>query len=407
MPYCYLDTHGTTDAQSLYDYFFSHSFTGLKDLRRVFLILIATLTAIGIALIWYYPSRLSYGQYTGTYSRPKKKTIIFWNTYYGKPKEPIGRRLFEINNCHFQNCLMTNNKSVIAEASAVMFHGWGADAWETLPQVRHPHQYYVLYLMESPDRNAKMVTKLSGIFNLTMTYRLDSDIAIPYGGYQLRRKVMPHMQFVATAVTKIKRKDRLVAWFVSHCPTGGVRERYVKMLQKYIPVDIYGRCGNLKCPTNASKACYAMLDKRYKFYLSFENSICTDYATEKVFNVLRNTYTVPVVYGGRNYSHLTPPNSIINVKDFKSPKALAEHLLRLSNDTESLIQHLIWKERFVVSTYSFRGKGYCRLCEILNDESFPGRVYMQKDLDNFWGPATCDMGGRRMMKSWNRAEGAT
>ena len=261
--------------------------------------------------------------------------------------------------------------------------------------------------MESPDRTANMVTKLSGIFNLTMTYRLDSDIAIPYGGYNLRHKVLSHMQFIATALTKIKRKDRLVAWFVSHCSTGGVRERYVKMLQKYIPVDIYGRCGNLKCPTNESKACYAMLDKRYKFYLSFENSICTDYATEKVFNVLRDTYTVPVVYGGGNYSHLTPPNSIINVQDFESPKALAEHLLRLSKDTRALIQHLIWKELFVVSTYAFRGKGYCRLCEILNDESFSRRVYMQKDLDNFWGPGTCDAGGRRMMKSWNRAERAT
>ena len=53
--------------------------------------------------------------------------------------------------------------------------------------------------------------------------------------------------------------------------------RYYKELSKYIPVDIYGKCGNM-----CGSGCEAMVSRDYKFYLAFENSFCDGYATEKV-----------------------------------------------------------------------------------------------------------------------------
>lgn len=62
------------------------------------------------------------------------------------------------------------------------------------------------------------------------------------------------------------------------------RELYVKELQKYIPVDVYGLCGPLRCGKNHNDAyCYEqVLTPSYKFYLAFENTLCQDYITEKV-----------------------------------------------------------------------------------------------------------------------------
>jgi hypothetical protein len=40
-----------------------------------------------------------------------------------------------------------------------------------------------------------------------------------------------------------------VAWFVSNCHESNTRKKYTQELQKYIPVDIYGKCGTKKLST--------------------------------------------------------------------------------------------------------------------------------------------------------------
>ena len=61
-----------------------------------------------------------------------------------------------------------------------------------------------------------------------------------------------------------------------------------------LKVDIYGGCGPNNCPNNGD--CHAYLEQNYMFYLSFENSICEDYVTEKFWKVL-NGNLVPIVLG--------------------------------------------------------------------------------------------------------------
>jgi hypothetical protein len=69
---------------------------------------------------------------------------------------------------------------------------------------------------------------------------------------------------------------------------------------KNFQVDIYGGCGSFKCDRSNESACWHMTERDYFFYLSFENSICVDYVTEKFFNVMTKTI-VPIVLGGSDY----------------------------------------------------------------------------------------------------------
>ena len=119
-----------------------------------------------------------------------------------------------------------------------------------------------------------------------------------------------------------------MAWLVSNCKTDSHRELYVKELQKHVPVDVFGKCGNpLNC-TKGRDECFVEIASSYQFYLSFENSLCKDYATEKLFRALASDL-VPVVMGGANYSKIVPPKSIINVQDFPSSEVLGKELMRL------------------------------------------------------------------------------
>jgi alpha-1,3-fucosyltransferase len=102
---------------------------------------------------------------------------------------------------------------------------------------------------------------------------------------------------------ELEKKDKFVSWIVSNCQTVSRREDLVRSLQKHIPVDVYGQCGNLTCKTKDIFKSYECV-KSYKFYLSFENALCEDYVTEKLFKMMFS-YTLPVVYNGEGLEQLS------------------------------------------------------------------------------------------------------
>ena len=86
-----------------------------------------------------------------------------------------------------------------------------------------------------------------------MTYRLDSDIPIPYGKI-VRREILSSdeielkiQEFGQENVGKYTINDTSrAAWFVSNCHTPGRREEVVTALKSScaLAVDIYGSCGD-------------------------------------------------------------------------------------------------------------------------------------------------------------------
>ena len=182
------------------------------------------------------------------------------------------------NSCRKDMVDLTYDKKRYAESEFVIFHARdmpGVDHLKTIMKNKPSSQFWIYFLQESP--NAPPDTRpLNGMFDLTMTYRSDSDFWWPYGSYR-------GIPFEKTSQLDFSvGKDKLVSWMVSNC-NSHLRNSFVHELQKYITVDVFGSCSgkfgeSKSCPRG--EACRNII-KQYKFYLSFENALCEDYITEK------------------------------------------------------------------------------------------------------------------------------
>ena len=183
------------------------------------------------------------------------------------------------NSCRKDMVDLTYDKKRYAESEFVIFHSMdmpGVDHLKTIMKNKSSSQFWIYFSHEGP-----MVTPdtrpLNGIFDLTMTYRSDSDFSWPYGSYR-------EIPFEKTSQLDFSvGKDKLVSWMVSNC-NSLLRKSFVHELQKYITVDVFGRCsgqfGKSRACQSGAETCRNII-KQYKFYLSFENALCEDYITEK------------------------------------------------------------------------------------------------------------------------------
>ncbi|GAB0087878.1 Alpha-(1,3)-fucosyltransferase C [Sergentomyia squamirostris] len=143
----------------------------------------------------------------------------------------------------------------------------------------------------------------------------------------------------------------------------------------------------MKCPKETSNGCYELVEREYFFYLSFENSLCTDYVTEKVFNIMQY-YIVPVVYGGANYSQHLPPHSYIDANDFNTATELAQYLKYLTENSEEYMKYFWWKKYYKTVV---NRRVYNNLCDKLYDLTNTAEVLHKShtSIKNWWELNAC------------------
>ena len=238
-----------------------------------------------------------------------------------------------------------------------------------MPAQRHPWQKYIVVAMEAEIRTT-IPTYMKDIFNLTISYRLDADIPAPIG---FMERKLPSERIPRPDANFAANKTELVAWVVSNRGAPSKRVVYATELQKYINVDIYGACGTTKWPKPYEKcntkrylneaSCWKYLHKKYKFFLAFENSICVDYITEKVYRTLNYGGMIPVILGGADYAARLPEKSYIHVADFNSPRELAEYLKMLDTNDTLYNEYFQWQYHYKSLE---RGAHICNLCAYLH-----------------------------------------
>jgi alpha-1,3-fucosyltransferase len=336
----------------------------------------------------------------------KNKNILMWNGAHIEDTAPFGfgHEPFIRHGCEISTCVVFDDPSSLPfeEYDAILVHMHEISKTHMPYFQRQKHQRFVFLTQESPiSMDTIDVTTMRDVFNWTMSYKLNSDIPFLYG------RVLPgptapktlgeaHKMIEETHLRSAKNyaanKSHPVVWMASHCPTKHLREEYVRQLSNYIPVDVYGQCGNLSCPHSSRSnflsdpKCYQMMEQKYKFYLSFENSICTDYVTEKFFEIM-NRDMVPVVYGGANYSQIAPLHSYINAFDF-TPEKLAQYLKKLDENDSLYNEYFWWKDHYRVEAGIDQraSHGFCDLCKKLHQDE--GVIKSYPELVSEWHPKT-------------------
>ncbi len=241
---------------------------------------------------------------------------------------------------------------------------------------------------ESPA-NCFQCEKYQGVFDLFASYRKDSDFTSIYysdSGFYWNSETATNN---VTDIFGSKSNDssRFAVTLISNCVSG--RLNLIKEHQKYINIDIYGKCG-LTCPEHTD--CRAYLSKFYKFFFVFENSICTDYVTEKLFDTLKYSI-IPIVVGTKDvdFSFWVPKSGYINAQDYKDPQDLANYLKELDNDQKAFNKYFEWKKYLRINQKPPIQYYLCEMCIKLNLEEVTGIVEKKKQITN-------------MTKLWNAIE---
>lgn len=311
------------------------------------------------------------------------KTILLWNTFWGVKNWGFSEDPeldFIRVGCRVTKCVVTSDRERLEEADAVIFHLTLDDQ----PSFKLRHQRWIYFSHEPPSYHP--VKPYCNLIDWVLSFRRDADIYMPYGTY-CQRSTPTEMNYSKI----LESKTKLAAWFVSKCGAPSDRDIYVRNLMKYMPVDVYGDCTlkfwqYKKCSKN--RDCKEKVLESYKFYLSFENTFYRDYVTEKYFSMLALN-VVPIVRGDANYSSAGPPHSYINTKDFKDVKDLASYILFLDKNDTEYIKYFKYKEKYqlekcgapycennaTILCKETSDRGYCKLCEKLNNESEPYGVY--------------------------------
>jgi len=115
------------------------------------------------------------------YQETGMKTILLWNTLFGDRNFYFGEGDV-FHDCPVNKCKIFNyrNHLNVEDYDAILFHGNELSEYE-MPERRRIRQLYVYVNLESPANWAIPRKYDKEYFNLTMTYRLDSDVPWTYG----------------------------------------------------------------------------------------------------------------------------------------------------------------------------------------------------------------------------------
>ena len=122
------------------------------------------------------------------------------------------------------------------------------------------------------------------------------------------------------------------------------------------------------------------LSKDYHFYLSFENTHCKDYITEKFFHHGIASKTVPVISGASksSYTRIVNETAFLHTDDFENTQQLAAVMNDYLAGKRDYSNFFTWRKYVKNMISQKQGNNLCALCKKLYDikgtEELPERI---------------------------------
>ena len=374
---------------------------------RLALLLILTLSVVSIFAVWFLTSHNGMAL---SRARPLRNTTIRSRRqktlhhrdlsanriiYSWDPDRVNLYRRYRMNfhGCEYSNCVLNYSDdpedAIHADVVLVAFNSHHNIAQISKLIRKKKVEQDTVWLVDGQESPRYHWLKWRDFFNDfdgAITYTKDAAVYNPYGATVALKRTNTNIKMNYAA-----NKTKGAFAYVSNCLSAGyARLKLMKELGKYIDVDIYGGCaGNRPCPRGDSH-CEARVHSQYHFYLSWENSLCTDYITEKFWKVLETEgYYIPVAVGGLTldeYTSVSPPDSFLHLYNFSSVAQLGNYMNRLMKDPQAFNKYNAWRSNFkVIRPGQMR---LCKLCEIANNPSKFKRKHSYI-ADKFNDPKTC------------------
>ncbi|XP_070791564.1 alpha-(1,3)-fucosyltransferase 10 isoform X1 [Pituophis catenifer annectens] len=271
--------------------------------------------------------------------------LLWWSPLTGES----GRQA----QCGENVCFFTINRTYQHNPMTKAFLFYGTDfSIHSLPLPRADYHDWALFHEESPKNNYKLFQPPAiTLFNHTATFSRHSHLPLTTQ-YLESIEALRSLKYTVSLQKKNSLRKRLapLVYVQSDCDPPSDRDNYVKELMSHIEIDSYGAClhnrdlpDHLRNPSSMDSNSFYKILAQYKFILAFENSVCEDYITEKLWRPLK-LGVVPVYYGSPKIQDWLPSNkSAILVTDFPHPKDLAQHIKALDADDKEYVAYLEWK----------------------------------------------------------------
>ncbi|XP_053267833.1 alpha-(1,3)-fucosyltransferase 7 isoform X1 [Pleuronectes platessa] len=281
-------------------------------------------------------------------------TILLWYWPFGVSNNLEGDVCWDLYR--IPRCSLVDKRSLFSSADVVVFHNRELiQGRQELPIAlpRPQCQRWAWMSLEAPIHNGNL-RPFADIFNMTITYRRDSDVAAPYG------ELLPKETGGHLVANDLRNKSSLVCWVVSNYQMYHKRSQVYSELNAAVPVKVYGKWTK----NSLSSSDLLPTISRCYFYLAFENSLSKDYITEKLWKNAYQGGAVPVVLGPplSDYQAVAPPNSFIHVDEFASVKELGKYLQELAKDKKRYNEYFTWQEDWKVKLHTDWRERLCKIC---------------------------------------------